>query len=84
MNKLLVVDDDPEIASLLSELLELEGFEVETANNGVQALEKFDMSFDLILLDIMMPEMNGLNVLSQLRSKFTVPVIFLTDRKSVV
>jgi len=80
MNKLLVVDDDPEIASLLSELLELEGFEVETANNGVQALEKFDMSFDLILLDIMMPEMNGLNVLSQLRSKFTVPVIFLTAK----
>ena len=80
MNKLLVVDDDPEIASLLSELLELEGFEVETANNGVQALEKFDMSFDLVLLDIMMPEMNGLNVLSQLRSKFTVPVIFLTAK----
>lgn len=80
MNKLLVVDDDPEIASLLSELLELEGFEVETANNGMQALEKFDMSFDLILLDIMMPEMNGLNVLSQLRSKFTVPVIFLTAK----
>lgn len=80
MNKLLVVDDDPEIASLLSELLELEGFEVETANNGMQALEKFDMSFDLILLDIMMPEMNGLNVLSQIRSKFTVPVIFLTAK----
>lgn len=80
MNKLLVVDDDPEIASLLSELLELEGFEVETANNGMQALEKFDMTFDLILLDIMMPEMNGLNVLSQLRSKFTVPVIFLTAK----
>ena len=80
MNKLLVVDDDPEIASLLSELLELEGFEVETVNNGMQALEKFDMSFDLILLDIMMPEMNGLNVLSQLRSKFTVPVIFLTAK----
>ena len=80
MNKLLVVDDDPEIASLLSELLELEGFEVETANNGMQALEKFDMTFDLILLDIMMPEMNGLSVLSQLRSKFTVPVIFLTAK----
>ena len=62
MNKLLVVDDDPEIASLLSELLELEGFEVETANNGVQALEKFDMSFDLILLDIMMPEIDRKSV----------------------
>ncbi|KFA59875.1 DNA-binding response regulator [Gilliamella sp. Choc4-2] len=80
MNKLLVVDDDPEIASLLCELLEIEGFEVVTANNGVQALEKFDSTIDLILLDIMMPEMNGLSVLSQLRNKYTVPVIFLTAK----
>lgn len=80
MNKLLVVDDDPEIASMLCELLELEGFEVVIANNGVQALDKFDSSIDLILLDIMMPEMNGLSVLSQLRNKYTVPVIFLTAK----
>lgn len=80
MKKLLVVDDDLEIASLLRELLELEGFAVETANNGIQALEKFDSSIDLILLDIMMPEMNGLSLLSQLRTKYTVPVIFLTAK----
>lgn len=80
MNKLLVVDDDPEIASMLCELLELEGFEVVVANNGVQALERFDNSIDLILLDILMPEMNGLSVLSQLRNKYTVPVIFLTAK----
>lgn len=80
MNKLLVVDDDPEIALMLCELLKLEGFEVVIANNGVQALDKFDDSIDLILLDIMMPEMNGLSVLSQLRNKYTVPVIFLTAK----
>jgi two-component system, OmpR family, response regulator CpxR len=79
-SKLLVVDDDPEITLLLRELLELEGFLVETANNGIQALEKFDSTIDLILLDIMMPEMNGLKFLSQLRGKFTVPVIFLTAK----
>ncbi|MWP47965.1 response regulator [Gilliamella sp. Pas-s27] len=79
-SKLLVVDDDPEIAVLLRELLELEGYRVEVANNGIQALEKFDSTIDLILLDIMMPEMNGLSVLSQLRGKFTVPVIFLTAK----
>lgn len=79
-SKLLVVDDDPEIALLLRELLELEGYQVEVANNGIQALEKFDNTIDLILLDIMMPEMNGLSVLSQLRGKFTVPVIFLTAK----
>lgn len=82
MSKLLVVDDDLEIASLLCELLELEGFIVEIANNGIEALEKFDDSIDLVLLDIMMPEMNGFSVLSQLRSKFTVPVIFLTAKDS--
>lgn len=82
MSKLLVVDDDLEIASLLCELLELEGFTVEIANNGIEALEKFDDSIDLVLLDIMMPEMNGFSVLSQLRSKFTVPVIFLTAKDS--
>ncbi|NUF28131.1 two-component system, OmpR family, response regulator CpxR [Gilliamella bombicola] len=79
-SKLLVVDDDPEIALLLRELLELEGYQVEVANNGIEALEKFDSTIDLILLDIMMPEMNGLSVLSQLRSRFTVPVIFLTAK----
>ena len=82
MSKLLVVDDDLEIASLLCELLELEGFTVEVANNGIEALEKFDDSIDLVLLDIMMPEMNGLSVLSSLRSEFTVPVIFLTAKDS--
>ena len=82
MSKLLIVDDDSEIASLLCELLELEGFTVDVANNGLQALEKFDDSIDLVLLDIMMPEMNGFSVLSQLRSKFTVPVIFLTAKDS--
>ena len=82
MSKLLVVDDDLEIASLLCELLELEGFTVEVANNGIEALEKFDDSIDLVLLDIMMPEMNGLSVLSSLRSKFIVPVIFLTAKDS--
>lgn len=82
MSKLLVVDDDLEIASLLCELLELEGFTVEVANKGIEALEKFDDSIDLVLLDIMMPEMNGLSVLSSLRSKFTVPVIFLTAKDS--
>ncbi len=80
MNKLLIVDDDPDITSLLKELLELEGFQVETANNGVQALSKLDKTIELILLDIMMPEMNGLSVLSQLRTKFTIPVIFLTAK----
>ncbi|MWP63185.1 response regulator [Gilliamella sp. Pas-s25] len=81
-SKLLVVDDDQDITLLLRELLELEGYQVEIANNGIEALEKFDRTIDLILLDIMMPEMNGFTLLSQLRGKFTVPVIFLTAKDS--
>ncbi|OCG33553.1 DNA-binding response regulator [Gilliamella sp. Fer2-1] len=79
-SKLLIVDDDVEIALLLRELLELEGYQIEIANTGIEALEKFDDTIDLVLLDIMMPEMNGFSVLSQLRAQFTVPIIFLTAK----
>lgn len=78
--KLLLVDDDIEITSLLKELLELEGFSVEIANNGAEAFKKFDNTIDLILLDIMMPDINGLSVLTQLRTKYTIPIILLTAK----
>ncbi|RKS85720.1 two-component system response regulator CpxR [Orbus hercynius] len=78
--KLLLVDDDLEITALLKELLELEGFTVEIAYNGAEALTKFNHSIDLVLLDIMMPDTNGLSVLTQLRAKYTVPVILLTAK----
>lgn len=78
--KLLLVDDDIEITTLLKELLELESFTVEIANNGAEALVKFNSSIDLVLLDIMMPELNGLSVLTQLRTKHTVPIILLTAK----
>lgn len=82
MSKLLLIDDDKDITSLLKELLQLENFDVEVANNGQDALNIFDNSFDLVLLDIMMPGMNGLNVLTELRKQHTVPVIFLTAKDS--
>ncbi|WP_392552512.1 response regulator [Orbus wheelerorum] len=78
--KLLLVDDDLEITALLKELLELECFVVEIAHNGTEALTKFNDTFDLILLDIMMPGVNGLTVLTQLRTKHTVPIILLTAK----
>ncbi|XKM13395.1 response regulator [Orbaceae bacterium ac157xtp] len=80
--KILLVDDDQEITSLLKELLELEEFEVEIANNGYEALQKFDESVDLILLDIMMPDIDGYSVLTKLRAQHTVPIIFLTAKDS--
>lgn len=56
MNKILLVDDDRELTSLLQELLDLEGFSVVVAHDGEQALELLDSSIDLLLLDVMMPK----------------------------
>jgi Response regulators consisting of a CheY-like receiver domain and a winged-helix DNA-binding domain len=56
MNKILLVDDDRELTSLLKELLEMEGFNIVVAHDGEQALSLLDSSVDLLLLDIMMPK----------------------------
>lgn len=88
-HKILIVDDDPIARSNLQDLLELEGYELELAENGRQAIEKLRaMTPDIVLLDVMMPGMNGFEVCQQLRntpSTAEVPIIFLTafdDRSS--
>ena len=80
MSKLLLVDDDVELTELLSSLLTLEGFNVQTANNGLEALQKLDESHELILLDVMMPKLNGLDTLKEIRKVSNVPVMMLTAR----
>ncbi|MBN6711335.1 response regulator [Haemophilus haemoglobinophilus] len=80
MTKLLIVDDDKELIELLSELLSYEGFDVDSAGNGKEALEKFDSSHDLILLDVMMPKLNGFETLKKIRQQSNTPVIMLTAR----
>ena len=67
MNKILLVDDDRELTSLLKELLEMEGFNVIVAHDGEQALDLLDDSIDLLLLDVMMPKKNGIDTLKALR-----------------
>ena len=79
MSKLLLVDD-VELTELLSSLLTLEGLEVETANNGLEALQKLDESHELVLLDVMMPKLNGLDTLKEIRKVSNVPVMMLTAR----
>ncbi|BDQ36980.1 DNA-binding response regulator [Pseudodesulfovibrio nedwellii] len=81
MSDLLLIDDDPEVAELLSSYLQSEGFALDsmyTGESGIQAAEK--KSYELILLDVMLPDLSGFNVLSALRSSSNIPVIMLTGR----
>ena len=82
MNKILLVDDDRELTSLLKELLEMEGFEILVADDGEKALSLLDNSIDLLLLDVMMPRKNGIDTLKELRQQHQTPVIMLTARGS--
>lgn len=80
MHKILVVDDQENIRQLYKLRLENFGFEVFQAENGVKALNAvYDTVFDLIIVDAMMPEMDGFQLISELRSQgFLVPVIMIT------
>jgi len=80
-NTILVVDDEKNIVQLARLYLGNEGFRVEEAHNGKQALEKArTVNPDLVVLDLMMPEMDGLTVCRELRKTSNVPVIVLTAR----
>ena len=84
---ILVVDDEKDIVEMLQYNLEKEGYKVLTARNGKQALEQVKRHVDLILLDIMMTEMNGLDVLRELKrteKTKSIPVLFLTAKSSEV
>jgi len=82
MNKrALVIEDDSNIAELIRLYLEKEGFVVSIAENGVLGLADFEMfTPDIILLDIMMPEMDGWEVCREIRTKSNVPIIMLTAK----
>jgi DNA-binding response OmpR family regulator len=79
--RVLVVDDEPMVREVLARYLEREGFDVDTADDGAQAMERFaDHVPDLVLLDLMLPHIDGLEVLRRMRADATVPVIMLTAR----
>ncbi len=82
--KIMVVDDDSNICELLRLYLEKEGYEAVIAENGAEALTQFDaVQPDLILLDVMMPQLDGWQVCRELRKKSTVPIIMLTAKGEV-
>jgi len=80
--KILIVDDDPNIREVLSVLLGSEGYAVDQAEDGETALEKInsDLPLDLVILDIMMPGLSGVEVCGKIREISSVPVLFLTAK----
>jgi len=85
MQKLLLIDDDRDLTQLLAEYLVTEGFAVDVAHDGQQALEFIDRGqYLLIVLDVMLPARNGFEVLKALRQKSQVPVIMLTAKGDTV
>ncbi|MBU0712797.1 response regulator [bacterium] len=82
-NRILIVDDEPNVCQFLSEYLEYKGFETQISQSGKEALKYLETdTFDAILLDLIMPEMNGLEVLEKIRQmKIMIPVIIVTGVK---
>jgi DNA-binding response OmpR family regulator len=79
--KILVVDDDPDIVRLLKYFLEAKGRQVQTASTGAEALELFKRELpDLVILDVMLPGMDGWTVLQKIRESSQVPVLMLTGK----
>lgn len=79
MNRILLVEDDPGIVKSLTEFLNAEGFQVASASGQTAAIQLFDREpFDLVLLDVSLSEGNGFATCASLKSRSSVPVIFLT------
>jgi DNA-binding response OmpR family regulator len=83
--RILLVDDEQSIQTLLSYPLRKEGYDVVQATDGRQALERFEeQPFDLVVLDLMLPRIDGLEVCRRLRSRSSVPIIMLTAKSEEI
>ena len=81
MDRILIIDDDEELCELVSEYLEVEGFTIKAIHNGEAGLEAaLSGEYDMAILDVMLPKMNGFEVLRRLRERSSLPVLMLTAR----
>ena len=82
MSKILIVEDEATIAELEKDYLELSGFEVEVANDGKRGMETaLQGDYDLIILDLMLPEMDGFEICRQVRAEKNIPIIMVSAKK---
>ena len=82
MSKILIVEDEVAIADLEKDYLELSGFEVETEHSGDRGLKRsLEEDFDLIILDLMLPEVDGFEICRQIRDKKNTPIIMVSAKK---
>ena len=80
MDKILVIEDDSDIRNILKIYLEGESYEVLEAANGAEAMEQLDKQPDLVILDLMLPDIDGLSICKKIRQKYLYPVIMVTAK----
>nr|WP_320115012.1 response regulator transcription factor [uncultured Desulfuromonas sp.] len=80
MEKILIIDDDSELCELLTDYLTTEGLQVSCVHDGGSGVRQAVTNYDLVILDVMLPGMNGFDVLRQIRQSSEVPVVMLTAR----
>lgn len=79
--KLLLIEDDKEISEMLADFLQTEDFKVDVASDGEQAFQTFLIgSYDLVILDLMLPKLSGLEVMKQIRKQSVVPILILSAK----
>src|SRR6266704_3426065 len=83
-HKVLVIDDEDHILELAQLFLSREGYSIETVSDGAQAMARFNLAKpDLVVLDVMLPGLDGLTICKEIRKQSQVPIIMLTARDEV-
>ena len=81
MSRILIVDDEANIRDLIKKYAKFENYEVDEATNGMEAIEKVDNNqYDIIIMDVMMPELDGFSAIKEIRKKYDIPMIVLSAR----